>query len=57
VSDVYHVVGIDGSERSETITHDGEQGDQDTVDDVHNIDLLAADIDPADEKQNPREAE
>lgn len=50
VGDIDHVIRVDGTEWSETISYDGEQGDQHTVDDVNDIDLPTANIDPADEE-------
>lgn len=40
VEDVYHVVGVDGAEGSESITDDGEEGYQDVVDDVDDVILF-----------------
>lgn len=54
---VDHVVGVHGAERCETISDDGKEGDQNAVDDVDNINLLSADIDPADQEQHPCKAE
>lgn len=42
-----HMVGINGPEGRQTITHDGEKSDQNVVDDVNDVKLLSADIDPA----------
>ena len=53
VSDVNHVVGVYGTERCETIPHNSEKGNKDTVNDVHYVDLLAPNIDPADEEKHP----
>lgn len=41
-----HMVGINGPEGSQTITHDGEKCDQNVVDDVNDVKLPSADIDP-----------
>ena len=57
VRNVDHVVGIYCPERRETVTQDGEQGDQNAVDDVNDVNLATADVDPADEEQNPCETE
>lgn len=46
-SDEDHVVGVDGSERGQPVTHDCEQGYKDVVDDVNDVGLPAPDIDPA----------
>lgn len=54
---VDHVVGVDGSEGCEAVADNGEQGDQHVVDDVDGIELLLANIDPADEEEHPGEAE
>ena len=42
-----HVVGVDGSERGQPVTHDCEEGYEDVIDDVNNIGLPASDVDPA----------
>ena len=57
VGDVDHVVGINGTERCETISYDSEESNQDTVNNVDNVDLLSADIDPADEEEHPSQTE
>lgn len=54
---VDHVICIYGAERSEAVSDNGEEGNEDTVDDVNNINLLSPDIDPTDQKQHPREPE
>lgn len=55
--DKNHVVGIDGAERRQTVSNDGEQSDKGVVDDIDDIQLLLADFNPSDEKQYPRESE
>jgi hypothetical protein len=57
VCNVDHMVRVDCSEWGETVTNNGEQSDQDAVDDVDNIDLLSADVDPADEEKYPGQTE
>lgn len=57
VSDVNHVVGVYGTEGCETISHNSEKGNKDTVNDVDDVDLLATDIDPADEEKHPGQTE
>lgn len=47
VSDENHVVRIDGTERGQSISHNCEQGDEDVVNDVDNIELSSSNIDPA----------
>lgn len=47
VCDKDHVVGVDGTERGQSVTHDGEQGDQNIVNDVDYIELSSTNIDPA----------
>lgn len=49
-----HMVGINGPERSQTITHDGEKCDQNVVDDVNDVKLPSADIDPAWRRKSAR---
>lgn len=53
VRDIDHVVGVYSAERCQTITDDGEKSDHDAVDDVNDVDLLAANIDPPDQEQHP----
>src|SRR5690242_828913 len=53
VCDIDHVVCVDGSERSESVSNNGEESHQNTVDDMNNVNLLTADIDPADQEQHP----
>jgi hypothetical protein len=57
MSYVNHVIGVDGSEGSKAVTNDGEESDQDAIYDVHNINLPATDVDPADEEQYPGKSE
>lgn len=47
VCNVDHVVRVDGPERSQTITHDGKQSNQNVVDDIDDVELFSADVDPA----------
>ena len=54
---VDHVVGVYGAERSETISDDCEEGNQNAVDDVDDINLLSTDIDPANQEQHPGQTE
>jgi hypothetical protein len=51
------VVCIDSAEGRETITHDGEESDKDTVNDVNQVRLLVAYVDPTDKEKNPRQTE
>ena len=41
-----HVVCIDNSERSKTISNDSEKSDKNVVDDVDDIVFLTSDVDP-----------
>ena len=47
MSDEAHVVGIDASEGCKAITHDGEEGDEDIVDNVDDVVFSTAKTDPA----------
>lgn len=47
VCDKYHVISIDTSEGSETVTHDGEESDEDVVDHIDDVVFSASNIDPA----------
>ncbi len=40
------VVGVPDSERSEPVTHDGEEGNENIVDDIDNVELAGAEVDP-----------
>lgn len=44
--DIDHVVGVYSSERRQTVTHDGKERHQDVINDVDNVKLFAANIDP-----------
>ena len=57
MSDKNHVVGVDGSKRGHAITHDGEESHQHVVDNIDDIELLRADVDPTNEKEHPGETE
>lgn len=57
VGNVYHMVRVDSSERSQAITNNGEESDQDVVDDVDDVRLATSDIDPSDQEENPSETE
>jgi hypothetical protein len=57
VGNVDHVVCVDCSERSETVTNDGKESHQYAVDDVDNVDLLSTDVDPTDEEEHPSKTE
>lgn len=57
VCDVDHVICIYCAEGRKPVTDNGEEGDEDTVDDVDDVNLATADIDPADEEENPCETE
>jgi hypothetical protein len=57
VGDIDHVIRVDGTEWGETVSDNGKQGDQHAVDDVNNIDLPTANVDPADEEQYPGKTE
>lgn len=47
MGDKTHVVGVDAAEGSETVSHDGEEGDENVVDDVDEVVFAGAtDIDP-----------
>jgi hypothetical protein len=52
-----HVVGVYGPERRQTITHNGEKGDQNAVNDVNDVDLPTANIDPTDQEEDPGQTE
>ena len=52
-----HVIGVDHAERSHAITDDGEESDKDVIDNVYNVRLFAADIDPANQEEDPGKAE
>lgn len=41
------MIGVYGSERSETVADYGEESDENEVDDVDDVELLPADFDPA----------
>jgi hypothetical protein len=47
VGDEAHVVCVNGAERGEAVSHDGEEGDEDVVDYVDDVVFAAADVDPA----------
>lgn len=51
------MVGIDGSKWSQAVTHHGKEGHKHTVDDVNCVDLLLADVNPADKEENPGKTE
>jgi hypothetical protein len=53
VRNVNHMVCVDCSEGSEAITNDGEESHQYAVDDVDNVNLLSANVDPTDEEEHP----
>lgn len=55
VGNVDHVIGVDCTEGCETVTHDGEESDQDGVDDVDNVVLSIPERDPADQEKHPDE--
>ena len=57
VGDVDHVVGVYGSERGEAVANDSEEGDEDAVDDMHDVNLATTNVDPADKEKDPSEAE
>lgn len=44
-------------ERSKTVTNNGEQSDKDIVNDIDGVQLLVADVDPADKEKNPSKTE
>ena len=46
MSDEDHVVGIPRPEGCETVAHDGEEGDENVVNYVDDIELFSADVDP-----------
>ena len=48
-----HVVGVYGPEGCQAITHDGEKGNQDAVDNMDDINLPTADVYPADQEEDP----
>lgn len=52
-----HVVGVHEPPGYHAIAHDGEKGHKYVIDDVNNVELLFADVDPPDEEQNPSKAE
>lgn len=55
MGDEKHVIRVDGSERSKTITDDGEESDEDIIDDIDEVFVacIVAARDPPDEEQNP----
>jgi len=55
--DEEHVVCIDSTERSQTITHDGEECNKNTVNDMNSVELLIANVDPTNEEENPSQTE
>ena len=48
-----HVVCVFGAEGRHAVADDGEQGYQDVVDGIDGLELLLANVDPADQEQNP----
>lgn len=57
MSNINHVVGINGSEGCEAVTDHSKESNQNTVNDVNNVDLLSPNIDPADQEQDPCKSE
>ena len=47
MGDEAHVVGVDGAEGGEAVSHDGEEGNEDVVDYVGDVVFTTADADPA----------
>jgi len=47
MGDEDHVVRVHSAEGGETIANDGKEGDEDGIDDVDDVNLFAADVDPA----------
>lgn len=41
-----HVISIYRSKRCQTVTHDGEKGNEDVVDNIDDIELPSTNIDP-----------
>lgn len=57
VCDEDHMVGVDSSERGQAVANNGEEGNENTVDDVNDVELSAADIDPTDQEKHPGQTE
>jgi len=51
------MVGVDSSERGQAVANNGEEGNENTVDDVNDVELSAADIDPTDQEKHPGQTE
>lgn len=47
MGDEAHVVCVDGAEGDEAVSHDGEEGNEDIVNYVHDVVFSTTDVDPA----------
>jgi hypothetical protein len=54
---VDHVVRVDCTERGKTVTHDGEECDEDIIDNINDIVLPRAERYPTNQEQHPCSAE
>jgi 2,3-bisphosphoglycerate-independent phosphoglycerate mutase len=57
MSNKNHVVGINRSEGSKTVSDNAKESYQNAVDDVDDIDLLSTNVDPTDQEKHPCKAE
>jgi len=55
VGDENHMVSVDEAEGYQSISHDGEESNEDIVDYINDIVFSSADIDPADQEKYPCE--
>lgn len=53
VSDVNHVICINGSKGCKTVTHDGEEGNKNTVNHMYNVILPVTKRDPSYQEKDP----
>lgn len=51
--DIDHVIGIDGTERGQSIAHDRKEGDKGVVNDIDQVVLFGSDRNPSDEEEYP----
>lgn len=52
---VNHVIGVDSSEWSQSITHDTEKRNKNTVNNMDDVILTGAERDPTNQEENPNE--
>lgn len=57
VCDIAHMVSVYDTEWNQPVSHDSEQSDQNIVDDIDDIVAACSEVDPADQKEHPCEAE